>query len=43
MLGVPVPTAEQVFERDDAAEAPEEVHDIEELAAEMNDDGIDEL
>ena len=43
VLGVPVPTAEQVFERDEVAEAPEEVHDIEELAAEMNDDGIDEL
>lgn len=43
VLGVPVPTAEQVFERDEVAEAPEEVPDIEELAAEMNDDGIDEL
>ena len=43
VLGVPVPTAEQVFERDEVAEAPEEVHDIEELAAEMVDDDIDEL
>ena len=43
VLGVPVPTAEQVFERDEVAEAPEEVHDIEELAAEMVNDDIDEL